>query len=189
MSSGVAPLALIGGWTAAAGRQHGDFSSVRETISALAAHGAHDRWLMTDALVVVGLCHIVTAAGLHHAPAAGRAVLAGGGVATLGVATFPLDREGHSTAHSVVAFLAFVALAIWPLCAPVRTGIPALTPRRARMAGALLCLLVAWFFASRGTGHVGLAERAAAGAQALWPLVVVATALASARRASLAPDA
>ena len=47
VSSAAAPVLLIGGWTVAAGRQRGGFDPVVETISALAAHGADDRWLMT----------------------------------------------------------------------------------------------------------------------------------------------
>jgi len=185
VSSGLAPVALIGGWTVAANLQPDSFSSVTDTISALAALGARDRWLMTGALIVVGLCHIATAAGLRPAHRIGRAVLAAGGAGTVGVAAFPLDREGQSTAHGVVAFIAFVALAVWPAVAANPQSGTAFGRPRNLLAALVLSLLVLWFFASRGSGHVGLAERLAAGAQSLWPLVVVATSLRSARRAGL----
>ena len=56
VSATAAPIALIGGWTVAATRQPEAYDATRDTISALAAHGADDRWLMTAALAVVGGC-------------------------------------------------------------------------------------------------------------------------------------
>ena len=64
----LAPFAVIGGWTLAATRQPRGYSSVRDTISALAGHAATDRWIMTTGLVLLGLCHLVTAAGLRSRP-------------------------------------------------------------------------------------------------------------------------
>ena len=58
VSAGVAPVALIGGWSLAASRQPASYHAVEETISALAAHGATDRWIMTAGLALLGLCHI-----------------------------------------------------------------------------------------------------------------------------------
>ena len=46
-----APVLLIGGWTVAAGLQPRSFNPVVETISALAAEDASDRWVMTFALL------------------------------------------------------------------------------------------------------------------------------------------
>jgi hypothetical membrane protein len=86
VSSVAAPVLLIGGWTVAAGRQRGGFDPVVETISALAAHGADDRWLMTTALAGLGACHVTTALALRSAASPGRVLLALGGVATLLVA-------------------------------------------------------------------------------------------------------
>ena len=180
LSSAAAPVLLIGGWTLAASRQP-SFDSVAETISALAARGATDRWVMTSALAGLGVCHLVTAAGLRPARRAGRAVLGVGGVATVLVAAFPLPVDGSSTAHTVAASTAFVALAVWPAVAWHRESAVTLLRRRAALTGAAGLLgLVGWFGASLGGDQVGLAERAAAGAQALWPLAVVL----SARRVS-----
>ncbi|GAA1656968.1 DUF998 domain-containing protein [Actinoplanes couchii] len=157
-------MALIGGWTLAAYRQPEGFDSTVDTISALAAIGAADRWLMSLALVVVGVCHVVTALGLTWVATPGRIVLGLGGVATALVAAFPLPMAGHG----VVAAAAFGALAVWPAF-DRRRGEPVL-------AAAVLLGLVGWFAVSLVTAtHVGLAERVAAGAQALWPLVVVVT--------------
>jgi hypothetical membrane protein len=181
-SSGLAPVALIGGWTVAATLQEGDFSSVHDTISALAQHGATDRWLMTSALTVLGLCHLTTAAGLGPARPAGRAVLAVGGAATLGVAAFPLHADGQSRAHGIVALIAFVSLAVWPLLAGVDGHGRPLEKRWSLLAGVVLSALVVLFAITLGGRYVGLTERLAAGAQSLWPLVVVL----AARRAEAA---
>lgn len=173
LSSTAAPVLLIGGWTLAASRQPA-FDSVAETISALAGRGATDRWLMTTALAGLGVCHLVTAAGLRPARTAGRAALGIGGAATVLVAAFPLPADGSSTAHTVVAGTAVVALAAWPALAWRRDSPVALLRPRAALAGAAGLLgLVGWFGASLGGDQVGLAERVAAGAQALWPLATV----------------
>jgi hypothetical membrane protein len=178
-SSSAAPVLLIGGWTAGAARQPGGFDSTVRTISALAAVGAPDRWIMTSALAGVGVCHLVTALGLGPAAVAGRLALAVGGAATVGVAAFPLPGgDGPATAHAIAAGTAFVALAGWPLLSWRRgTAVPALRRGVAVAAGMALLALVGWFAAELlSGGRVGLAERAAAGAQACWPLAVALSA-------------
>jgi hypothetical membrane protein len=175
LSAALAPVLLIGGWTLAAARQKPGFSSVRDTISALAARDATDRWLMTAALYGVGLCHLVTAAGLRDAAPVGRLTLALGGAATLAVAAFPLPMP----AHLPPAWLAFTALAVWPAFA-WRAGAAAvgLRPGVALAAAGILVALALWLVVAlfADAARVGLAERFAAGAQALWPLFVVLTA-------------
>ncbi|MFI7078868.1 DUF998 domain-containing protein [Micromonospora sp. NPDC049903] len=171
VSAVAAPILLIGGWTLGAARQPGGFDQVTGTISALAAVGATDRWIMTVALAGLGLCHCVTAAGLRTLAPAGRALLALGGVATLAVAVFPLPDDGSgSVPHTLAAAVAFGALALWPAAA--RAG-----ERRVPWVGLAVGLLVpvAWFVAEMAAdgGRVGLAERVAAGAEAFAPLLVV----------------
>jgi hypothetical membrane protein len=183
-SSGAAPVLLIGGWTIAQARQPPGYSPVRDTISALAARGAADRWVMTSALAGLGACHVVTALGLRPARPGGRVVLAGGGVATVLVAAFPQPAHGNSVAHTIAATAAFIALSAWPVVAsrePSRRA-PLLARVPSVLASGALLGLVVWFAAELHGGERGLAERAAAGAQALWPLaVVVTTRRASAR--------
>lgn len=185
VSSAAAPLLLIGGWTVAAAVQPVPFDSVVRTISDLAARDASQRWLMTTALIGVGVSHLVTAGALGCAAARGRLVLAFGGLATILVAVFPLPGGGQSsTPHTVVAALAFVSLAIWPAFARVRPSAPGRTvavllrPRASAGAAGVLMLLLGWFFAEQVIGGpaVGLAERVAAGAQSVWPLAVVLSA-------------
>ena len=173
VSSVLAPVALIGGWSLAASRQPAGYSPVRDTISALAARGAADRWIMTVALAVLGCCHLVTAGGLRPARPAGRVVLALGGLATLGVAAFPLPVHGTSTAHAAAAFIAFGCLSTWPAPASAPDAGPALTPTVSRLATATLLALLVLFGLTLDSSVEGLTERMLAGAQALWPAVVV----------------
>lgn len=182
LSAAAAPVALIGGWTLAASRQPPGYDAVRDTISALAAVDATDRWVMTGGLAVLGACHVVTACALSGADRGGRVVLAAGGAATLGVAALPLGRAGPMSQtdgpHGWVAGAAFLALAVWPLAAGDRGGTGAWVLRRPVRVGAAATLLglLTWFGVELAgdTDRVGLAERVAAGAQSLWPLLVVA---------------
>ncbi len=207
VSSTAAPVLLIGGWTWAAARQEIDYDSLTQTISALAALDATDRWVMTAALAGVGLSHITTALALRSAALPGRLILAGGGLATVLVAALPLPTvigDGGSTPHTIVAGISFGALAIWPAFAmrassrapslavmaktaknpggarSTRGGdkpaVPwALRRKVALAATAVLLAGVAWFVSDLGDdgSQVGLSERVAAGAQAIWPLLVV----------------
>jgi hypothetical membrane protein len=179
LSAALAPVFLIGGWTLAAALQPAGFSSVRDTISALAGLGAADRWVMTAGLAGLGVSHVVTALGLRPAAPAGRTLLALGGVATLAVAAFPVPRTGTSAVHQIAAGIGFVSLGLWPALAWRRHAtVPwVLRPAVAVSAAVVLLGLVGWFAVTlSGSGPVGLSERFAAGAQAVWPLVVVLTA-------------
>jgi hypothetical membrane protein len=176
VSAAAGPVLLVGGWTLAESRQPPNYDPVRDTISALAAQGAADRWIMTSALAGLGACYLITAAGLAPAKAAGRYVLAVGGVGTMLVAAFPQPVEGNSVAHTVAATVAFVALAAWPACASRRRPCPVLlTPTVSAAATVGLLGLVGWFALELHGGQRGLAERLAAAAEALWPLAVVFT--------------
>jgi hypothetical membrane protein len=178
VSSLLAPVLLIGGWTLAASLQPGRFDSGVRTISELAALDAASRWVMTLAIAGTGVCHMVTSLSLRPASRAGRVLLGLGGLASLGVASFPLPAGGGgSSTHTVVAFLAFVLLTLWAPFAG-RRGVDAPWGLRrpvALVAGSVLGALTLWFFVALLTGStgVGLTERLAAGAQALWPAVVV----------------
>jgi hypothetical membrane protein len=175
-SAAGAPVLLVGGWTLAAALQPSGYDPVRDTISALAAQGATNRWVMTSALVGLGACHVITAAGLRPARRLGRVVLAAGGAATVLVAAFPQPAQGSAPAHSAAATLAFTAVGAWPLAAGRRGHrAPLLTRTASAAAGVVLLGLVIWFAFGVDGGHRGLGERIAAGAEALWPLAVVLT--------------
>jgi hypothetical membrane protein len=175
-SAVAAPVLLIGGWTIAETRQPAGYNAVRDTISALAARGATDRWVMTSALAGLGICYVVTACGLGRARPPGRALLVAGGMATVLVAAFPQPVRGNSVAHTVAATAAFVSLAVWPVFGTPRgsdSGLLGVLPSVA--ATASLLALIAWFAAEIHGGQRGLAERCAAGSESLWPLAVVLT--------------
>ena len=81
VSSVVAPVLLVVGWTVAAGLQPRSFNAVTDTISSLAAEGAADQWVMTLALLVVGACDVITGLALRPAASPGRLGLVAAGVA------------------------------------------------------------------------------------------------------------
>lgn len=193
LSSLLAPVLLIGGWSLAAARQPGGFDPVTGTISALAALDAADRWVMTLGIAGTGVCHLVTAAALRPAARTGRVLLACGGAATLLVALLPLGGSAAVGAgHAVAALAAFVLLSVWPAGSPAGTSGAPWGLRRpvARAAAAVLLLLTALFLAAVVVPlpAVGALERLAAGAQALWPAVVVATVRPSGSRSGDAPS-
>lgn len=172
--AGVAPVALIGGSMVAASRQPEAYSSVRSSISALAAQHATDRWIMTAALAVVGICYVATAIGLTEAGPAARALFVLGGAATVVVASSPQP----DVAHVPAAGTAFVALAIWP----VFSGVP--SRRWALCAAVVMVILLGWFGFQLAGSWFGLTERFLADAEALWPLGVAAVLMWRQRRAA-----
>jgi hypothetical membrane protein len=177
VSAGLAPIALIGGWSVAATRQPSGYDPIRDTISALAARDATDSWIMTTGLAVLGVCHIVTAGGLSEAGVAARALLAAGGAATLVVAAQPQPSAGHVPAATV----GFIALGLWP-------ALSAVPDRRvSRTAAIVFAALLGWLAVEIRGGHLlGLSERVLAGAEALWPLAVVVLTRWRARNVSVA---
>lgn len=179
VSATLAPVSLVGGWTWAAAAQPGGFDAGNQTISALAAADIPHRWIMTLALLLTGAAHLVTASALPGARTAGRVTLGMGGVATLTVALLPLPSlRGSSAGHTTAATAAFVLLGLWPWLASRRTGAWGLHPLVARVAAVVLLALPAWLAARMlaGASGIGATERWAAGAQAVWPLVVALTA-------------
>lgn len=182
-----APVLLIGGWTVAAGLQPRSFNPVADTISALAAEDASDRWVMTFALLGLGACYVMTALAPRPAALPGRLLLALGGAATILVAANPEPAGSGSLPHRVWAAAAFIALAVWPavslgrgLCMPWGLQPAVCVSVTAMMAG-----LLVWFYVdlSIGSRDLGLAERVLAGVEAVWPLAVILTCYWSQSRA------
>jgi hypothetical membrane protein len=177
LSAWTAPVALIGAWTLAAANQQEPFDAVRETISALAATTADPAWIMTVGLALTGVAHLTTALALRPVRRRARVVYAVGGAATLAVAALPVDV--WPAAHGAVAGVAFVALSVWPALAARPGGPGVLRPLVARAAAVVLGMLLVVFVVELqglppgGGAATGSTERLVAGAQALWPLVVV----------------
>jgi hypothetical membrane protein len=179
ISSAAAPVLMIGGWTVAAGLQPRSFNPVADTISALAAENATDRWVMTAALAAVGACYVVTALALRPAAWPGRLLLAIGGVATILVAVNPEPAGSGSVPHTAWAATGFIVLALWPVASFLRgPSVPfGLRPGAGVTVTVALVALLVWFYLELVTGGrlLGLSERVLAGAEALWPLAVVVT--------------
>jgi hypothetical membrane protein len=182
VSSVAAPVLLIAGWTAAASLQP-SFNAVRDTVSSLAAPGATDRWVMTATFIVVGVCYLVTGIALRPASPAGRLILIAGAAGGMLVAVNPVHAsDPYPVPHIIWASVGFAGLTAWPAGAWRRgPAVPwALKPAVAAAAVAILFALLFWFGAELilGAGQVGLAERAAGAAEALWPLAVVLSCVA-----------
>jgi hypothetical protein len=187
-SSAAAPVLMAGGWTVAAALQPHSYSynAVADTVSALAAVGAADRWVMTLTFVVVAACDVVTAIALWPARVPGRLILMAGAVAGLFVAANP-EQPGtnYPLPHIIFGAAGCIALVGWPAWAWRRgPSVPwGLRPAVSAGAVAALLALLAWFAAEliTGGGQAGLAERTFGAAQALWPLAVVASCRFAAR--------
>ena len=188
VSSAAAPVLMVSGWTVAAGLQPRSFDSVAQPVSALAALGAADRWVMTLTFLVVGACDFITALALRPAGAPGRLILMTGAMAGVLVALNP-EHPGTSLPlpHMIWAAAGCAALVAWPAGAWRRGPSAPWGLRPAISAGAVTVLLalLAWFGAEliTGSGQAGLAERVFGAAQALWPLAVVASCRGAARTA------
>jgi hypothetical protein len=178
VSSVVAPVLLVSGWTIAAGLQRGSYSAVADTVSVLAAAGAADRWVMTLAFLVAGACEVMTGLALRPAASAGRLILMAGGLAGLLVASSPEPAGGGGSArHTFGAVVGLVALAAWPVAARQRgPSVPwGLRPVVSASTSVVLLVVLLWFGAElvTGGGQAGLAERLLGGMQTLWPVLVI----------------
>ncbi|MEV4681643.1 DUF998 domain-containing protein [Streptomyces kurssanovii] len=180
ISSGCAPLVLVGGWTVAALLQGPAYDPATQTISVLAAYGAEGFWVMTGALLALGICHLFTAWGLRPAALAGRVALGGGGLAAFAVVLIPAPSSGGSLRHGSVAAVGFALLAVWPVLAADRGGAApwGLRPLPSLMVTLLMGVGAVWFLIEiQRHGVAGVAERLVTCVQSLWPFVVVASCL------------
>lgn len=179
VSSIVTPILLVCGWTVAAQLQPTPFDPVSNTVSALMAVSANDRWVMTAALIAAGVCYIITGTALRPAGTVGRLILIAGAMAGMMVVLCPAHPGGGPTSHEVWAGLGFAGLAAWPLGAWRRDtagSVPwGLRPPACLGAVAVEVALLAWFVTELllGGGQIGLAERLVGLIQALVPLGVV----------------
>ena len=178
---------MVAGWSVAAGLQPRPVDSLAEPVSALAAVGAADRWVMSLTFVLVGACVFVTGLALRPARAAGRLILMAGALAGMLVAANP-EHPGtrFPVPHMICAAAGCVGVVAWPAGAWRRgPWVPwGLRPAVSAAAAAGMLALVAWFGAEliTGGGLAGLAERSFGAALALWPLAVVASCRLAARK-------
>jgi hypothetical protein len=190
-SAAIAPVVLVTGWLVVQLRQPTSYNPIHDTLSSLTPQDALDRWILLGAPIALGICQIVTAAGLRPIAAACRLLLAVGGAALAVTVVFP-QRAGSLTAHGIVSGTAFIAFALWPIAAALvrRAEVPSSDPwatrrRVARAASVVLVLLAGWLAAELFLGaRAGLAERVTSAADVLWPLTVVISCLRQARHHS-----
>jgi hypothetical membrane protein len=116
------PAAFVGAW-AVLGRRLPGYDPTQDAISRLAADGAPDAAWMSAGFVAFGIGVPLFGLALRDAldgPAWTTAVATG--VATLGVAAFPLDGWAGDGPHNLAAGIGYVTLAATPLlaAAPLR---------------------------------------------------------------------
>ncbi|MGW0550643.1 DUF998 domain-containing protein [Streptomyces altiplanensis] len=180
LSSGCAPVLLVGGWTVAALLEGPAYNPATQTISVLGAYGAAGFWVMTGAFLGLGVCHLLTARGLRAAAFAGRVALGGGGAVAVVVALLPVPSSGGSLVHGSVVAVGFTLLAMWPVLAADRSGSApwGLRPVPSIVVTVLMGAGAGWFLLEMYRhGAIGMAERLVTCIQSLWPLVVVASCL------------
>jgi hypothetical membrane protein len=191
VSSVLAPVLLIGGWTASADLQPVPFDPISRSISALAAQGMPYRWLITIALLGVGACHVTTGLALRQAAEPGRLMLIFGGVSGMLIAANPQHTHVGSLPHVIFSITGVVLMTLWPVGAIRQDpGAPfGLRPTVAWASGLFTLSLLLWFTSELfGGAELGLAERAVTADQSLWPLVVVVSVLAIRRRPVVAAE-
>lgn len=176
VSSLAAPIGLVGGWTLAE-FMWPEFDPIAQTISELAAGDAPTALLMNVMFILAGFCHMTTAWFATGIAKAGRIAIALAGVASIGVAAFPLPTVATtSLGHRIAAGCSFVLLAVWPLLGWTKNhSVKILRPVPMISSALVLGALCLWFFFvwSDLGGTTGLVERIAVAAEALFPAIVV----------------
>jgi hypothetical membrane protein len=176
------PLLLVPAWVVADALQPPAYSPLRQTISVLAGHAATDRWVVTLALLLMGGCYLVAAAGLPDLGTIARAGLVVSAFAGIGVALCPEPARGSTDQHMAFTVIGAIALALWPATVPHGGAHPVLGRRLTLGVTAVFLGLLGWTFVEAQLGPVlGLAERVTCSVEVCWP-VFVAVALRRSRR-------
>src|ERR1700746_921973 len=106
---------MVGGWSVGARVHPRPVNPVAEPVSALAAVGAADRWVMSLTFVVVGACVFVTGLALRPAGTPGRLLRRTGAVAGMLVA---VNQEHPGTSfpvpHMICAAAGCAGVVAWP---------------------------------------------------------------------------
>jgi hypothetical protein len=173
--AGLSPVLATGGWLIADAVQPASYSPIRKTISVMAGYAGTDRWIMTGALLLVGGCQLVAAAGLAGVGVPARMLLAVAGVSSIGIALSPEPVRGSIAQHLAWTSLGAVALAVWPgfvaRRAPPRP--PILSSYGRAVVTAVFMALLGWLVIETQGGHdLGLAERLFLSIETCWPFVV-----------------
>lgn len=122
----VGPVAFVSAWLLGGALTEG-YDPLSDAISQLAREGADTQLLMTTGFVVFGVLLPVWASTLGHvlSSRALRVSVSVAGLATLGVALFPLSRAGgqpQDVAHALMAVTGYAATAVSPLLGAAALG-------------------------------------------------------------------
>jgi hypothetical protein len=185
-SAGLSPVLLAGAWLIADTVQPASYSPVRQTVSVLAGQGGTDRWIMTSALLAVGGCQLVTAAGLTTVQVPARVLLIVGGLASFGIAASPEPAGGSTPQHLAWTALGAVVISVWPAFTARRAARPLIVsvPGAAAVTGVFAVLLGWLILETQGGADLGLAERLSSVIQTSWPFIVALALQRSALRAA-----
>ena len=173
--AGLSPVLLIVGWLAAGMVQPASYSPVRQTVSVLSGYAGTDRWIMTGALLLVGVCDLLAAAGLAGIRASARILLAVAGLAGIGIAASPEPAGGSTMRHLAWTAMGAVTITIWPAFTARRGASRPLilSVRGAAVVTAVFAALLGWLvIETQGGSLLGLAERLTSGIQTCWPFIV-----------------
>ena len=175
VSTVLTPVLMTGAWLVAEALQPSNYSPLRSSISGLAALGATDRWIVTCALFLVGVCYFVTAGCLPSLRRSARIVLLIAGISSIGIAFSPQPVDGSNAMHLIWTCLGAAAITVWPAFTASRAPSPPLIlrARGAVAVTAVFLVLSAWLVAETQHGSaLGLTERLVSGIQITWPFIV-----------------
>jgi len=174
----VGPAGFITAWSILGARKPG-YNPIEDHISRLAAQGVAERPGMTAGFVAFGLGVPLYALALRHSPT-GKAWMAAAatGIATLGVAAFPLDGPAGDGAHALAAGVGYATLAATPLLAARPLARAGLKKASALSWGAGIMSAACLVGTTVGPA-TGLLQRAGLGIGDAW---IVASAVALIRR-------
>ncbi|MCW2893698.1 MAG: putative integral rane protein [Actinomycetia bacterium] len=175
VSAGLTPVLATGGWLVADAVQPASYSPMGTTISVMSGLAGTDRWIMTGALLLVGACQLVTAAGLAGVRVPARVLLAVAGLSSIGIAVCPEPARGSTPQHLAWTALGAVALALAPAFvarrAPPRPLI--LSSYGCAVVTAVFIALLGWLvIETQGGSDLGLAERLFLSTETCWPFIV-----------------
>jgi hypothetical membrane protein len=175
VSACLSPVLATLGWLVADAVQPASYSPVGKTISVMAGRAGTDRWIMTWALLLVGGCQLVTAAGLASVGVPARILLVVAGLSSIGIAVSPEPARGSTPQHLAWTALGAVALAVWPAFvarrAPPRPLI--LSGHGRAVVTAVFIVLLGWLIIeTQGGSELGLAERLFLTTETCWPFIV-----------------
>jgi hypothetical protein len=171
----LSPALLTVAWLIGDAVQPASYSPVRQTVSVLAGYGATDRWIVTGAVYVIGVCHLATAAGMPVLTLRARVGLVVAGLAAIGIAASPQPATGSSAPHLVFTCIGAAAITLWPALAAQRRASASIfvSARVSAVVFVGFLILLAWTVVeTQDGGSLGLAERVSSAIQIGWPLAV-----------------